>query len=247
MGVPTVLWIARVAWIAYFVYDAGLFLTKLSVLLFLRRVFPKSHSGNWFNIGLLVAHVINVAWLLGIVFGTIFLCDPIEKSYNPMIPGSCGSTSSLYIGSAVPSIAIDLIILILPLPKLWSLQIDRARKMGLIVVFTFGYWLVTPFMQRKCFFTLIPVFCSVIVMSLGRLITTLRTQEDLNTDFSCEFIFPSLLLSLLPNSNPTKYVLLALTSTKTQQSASCTGYQQNPPSHLWESVCLHCFHWAAIS
>lgn len=164
LGVPTVLWIARIAWIAYFVYDAGLFLTKLSVLLFLRRVFPKSHSGHWFNIGLLVAHVINVAWLLGIVFGTIFLCDPIEKSYNPMIPGSCGSTSSLYIGSAVPSIAIDLIILILPLPKLWSLQIDRARKIGLIVIFTFGY--------------------CVIVMSLGRLITTLKTQEDLNTDFS---------------------------------------------------------------
>lgn len=136
----TLLYIARISWIVYFIYDAGLFLTKLSVLLFLRRVFPKNNSGTWFNYGLWVAHAINVAWLVGIVFGTIFLCHPIDKSWNPAIPGHCGSTSSLYIGSAVPSVAIDLIVLILPLPKIWSLHMDRSRKVGLIIVFTFGYW-----------------------------------------------------------------------------------------------------------
>lgn len=128
------------SWIVYFIYDAGLFLTKLSVQLFLRRVFPKNNSGTWFNLGLWVAHSINLAWLIGIVFGTVFLCDPINKSWNPSMPGQCGSTSSLYIGSAVPSVTIDLIVLILPLPKLWSLHIDRSRKIGLIIVFTFGYW-----------------------------------------------------------------------------------------------------------
>jgi hypothetical protein len=140
LEMPRLLYIARISWIVYFIYDARLFLTKLSVLLFMRRVFPKNASGTWFSVGLWIAHFINVAWLVGVVFGTIFLCNPIEKSYNPSIPGQCGSKSSLYIGSAVPSVLIDLIILILPLPKLWNLHADRGRRVGLIVVFTFGYW-----------------------------------------------------------------------------------------------------------
>lgn len=43
-------------------------------------------------------------------------------------------------GSAIPSVLIDIIILVLPLPKLWHLKIDLARKIGLMTVFILGYW-----------------------------------------------------------------------------------------------------------
>jgi len=124
----------------YFIYDIALFLTKTSALLFFSRVFPAYANANWFNHALRITHLLNLAWLIGIVFGTVFMCNPVEKGWNPFIPGQCGPTSALWIGSAVPSVAIDLIILALPLPKIWGLQMSRGRKIGLTFVFLLGYW-----------------------------------------------------------------------------------------------------------
>ncbi|KAI2780682.1 hypothetical protein F4815DRAFT_469851 [Daldinia loculata] len=162
---PTkLLHVAKNIFVIYFLYDAGLFLTKVSALLFLRRVFPGHASPTWFNRSLWVGHVLNLAWIFGIFFGTIFMCDPIAKNWNVFLPGHCGSTSGLFIGSAVPSVFIDLFILLLPLPRILSLQMTLGRKIGIVIVFVFGY--------------------SVIVVSLGRLVTVLKSTNALNTDIT---------------------------------------------------------------
>jgi hypothetical protein len=123
----------------YYLYDISLFLTKTSALLFLGRVFPKHANSKWWNYTLWFTHGLNVAWLVGIVFGTVFMCDPVQKGWNPMMPGSCGTTSALWTGSAIPSVVIDLVILLLPVPKIWVLRISRTRKSGLLLVFILGY------------------------------------------------------------------------------------------------------------
>jgi hypothetical protein len=125
--------------VIYFLYDTALLFTKASALFLLRRVFPGYASSTWFNITIWIAHALNVAWWIGIIFGTIFMCDPVEKNWNPMVPGTCGSTSSLFIGSAVPSVFIDLIILLLPMPVLWTIKTSKARKVGIIMIFLVGY------------------------------------------------------------------------------------------------------------
>lgn len=129
-----------VIYIVYFFYDTALVLTKASALLFFSRVFTQHVHRSWFNYALWITHGLNIAWWLGIVFGTIFMCDPVAKNYVPDLPGHCGETGALWIGSAVPSVAIDLIILLLPIPKIWGLQLGLAKRSGLIVVFMLGYW-----------------------------------------------------------------------------------------------------------
>lgn len=124
----------------YFIYDASLFLVKTSALLFLSRIFPKRANSKWWNYSLLFAHVVNVSWFLGIVFGTVFMCSPVEKGWKPTVEGSCGSTTALWIGSAVPSVTIDLMILLLPVPKIWSLRLSLPRKLAVTVIFVLGYW-----------------------------------------------------------------------------------------------------------
>ncbi|KAI0002771.1 hypothetical protein F4779DRAFT_630906 [Xylariaceae sp. FL0662B] len=156
--------IAKLSFVIYFLYDAGLFLSKASALLFLSRIFPNHVNGPWFNLSRYTTHGLNIAWFQGIVFGTFFMCDPVEKNWNPMNDGTCGSTTSLFIGSAVPSVIIDLIILILPLPKIWRLQTSRARKIGITIIFLFGY--------------------GVVVVSLGRLVTVLTSGNALDTDLT---------------------------------------------------------------
>ncbi|KAI0973526.1 hypothetical protein F4678DRAFT_427025 [Xylaria arbuscula] len=157
-------------YVAYFVYDFTLFLTKTSALFFYHRVFVRRMHRTWFNYALWVVHFFNVSWLLGIVFGTIFMCDPVAKGYKPDLLGYCSPIGELWIGSAVPSVAIDLFILLLPVPKIWGLEISFAKKSGITVVFALGY--------------------SVIVVSLGRLITVIKTADALSRDLTYEGVSP---------------------------------------------------------
>lgn len=133
--------ILQLLFAVYYVYDVAIFLTKVSALLFLHRTFPSSIRSAWFRYILALAHVLNVGWFVGIVIGTSVVCDPVAKNWDPSLPGRrCGSISSLWIGSAAPSVAIDLVILLLPMPIIWGIKASRGRRIGLVLTFALGYW-----------------------------------------------------------------------------------------------------------
>ncbi|KAH9984909.1 hypothetical protein F4779DRAFT_612236 [Xylariaceae sp. FL0662B] len=134
-----ILFILRVIYSGNYLFDTAIALAKASALLFFSRIFPRAVNERWFNIALLTVHALNIGWYIGIVLATVFLCDPIEKSWNPTVPGQCDTSYKVYIGSAVTSVMIDLMILLLPLPKIWRLQLKKAQKCGLLIVFLLGY------------------------------------------------------------------------------------------------------------
>lgn len=132
--------VLRIVYANYYTYDLALFLTKASALLFYSRVFPYHATETWFKVALYVVHSLNICWLLGIIFGTIFMCDPVQQGWDPTRGGTCGDTSALWIGSAVPSVVLDLMILLLPMPMIWGLRMSKARKGGISIIFLLGYW-----------------------------------------------------------------------------------------------------------
>ena len=67
----------------------------------------------------------NLAWLIGIALGTGLNSAPGNDQ--------CGLLSDLRIGCAIPSVFIDLFILVLPMPRVVSLRMGMARKVGLVV------------------------------------------------------------------------------------------------------------------
>lgn len=129
----------KLFWVSYFAYDLALWATKSAAILFLSRVFTRSANESWFNWAIWITHGLNTAWLLGTVFATAFFCDPIERNWNSDVDGHCGDTPTLMMGSAISSVIIDLIILLLPLPKIWRLKLDLAKRSGLMGVFVVGY------------------------------------------------------------------------------------------------------------
>lgn len=178
---PNVLQALKVLFATYLVYDTGLTLAKMSALLFLARIFG-SHSRN-FNRLLWATHGLVWAWWVGIVFATIFMCKPVAKQWNPALEGTCGSNDALWLGSAIPSVIIDLVILVLPMPMLWRLQLRPSRKILVTTVFVCGYWSVL--------ISLPTLSCtdhalSVILVSVGRLVTVIKSGEALNTDLTCK-------------------------------------------------------------
>jgi len=133
----------------YFLYDATLLLAKASCLLFYTRIFGRPHVSGLFKWAIWATHAFNILWFIGIVFGTIFMCDPVAKNYNPTLPGKCGTTNSLWLGSAVPSVIIDLVLLTLPLPMIWRLRLDRGRKIALLIIFIISYLYVMVLFCEK--------------------------------------------------------------------------------------------------
>ena len=129
--------ILKVSWITFWLSDAGTSLPKASVLLFYARIFTIQNRN--FQYGLWVGHALNFLWWITAIARCLLLCWPVEKYWNTEEAGVCRSADALWIGSAVPSVVIDLYILLLPLPIIWTLSMRLGRKLLVIGVFACGY------------------------------------------------------------------------------------------------------------
>ncbi|KAI1112505.1 hypothetical protein F5Y14DRAFT_421931 [Nemania sp. NC0429] len=111
---------------------------KISILHFYSVVFRKPVF-LWFvyaTIGLCVGF-----WF-GAFFGRALICLPVQKKWYPETPGHCGDEIKYYLAISSLDFAIDIIIIILPMPILWTLNLPNIRKVGLTLVFSVGLTIV---------------------------------------------------------------------------------------------------------
>jgi hypothetical protein len=106
---------------------------KIALLSILTRIFAPYRGKVWFIyifLGCLCCYYI-VALIV-----KIRMCAPIPMYWlGPVEGGSCLDQAAALIADSVISVVSDIIILILPLPLTWSLQMSRNRKlrvMGLL-------------------------------------------------------------------------------------------------------------------
>ena len=131
--------LALIFYVDNILYITGLTMIKLSVILFYVRIFRPIAI---YRIAFWATASIVVGWFLAGEAMSIWTCIPIRKAWNPTLPGHCLDRSRKSYGTAISNILIDLIILVLPMPMLWRLNIEASRKIGLIGVFAAGYWQV---------------------------------------------------------------------------------------------------------
>lgn len=68
----------------------------------------------------------------------ILVCIPREKIWLPMTEGYCLDLPAILISGAVVNIISDFSILILPVHKIWQLQLSKRRKWGVSSIFATG-------------------------------------------------------------------------------------------------------------
>lgn len=119
-----------------FTYDTSITLIRMSVILFYYRIFGKNRP---FKISLWITAGILVAWWIAIDILAIFQCNPVARQWDHSIPGHCYSLYGTFLGVTVPNVFIDVLLLVLPLPMLWKLQISLRKKFALIANFMLGY------------------------------------------------------------------------------------------------------------
>ncbi len=83
-----------------------------------------------------------VGFYLATTLVKIWECNPREKIWNTSIPGRCVNVSSLLNTSGLFNSITDVMILLVPVKFVWNLQLSRRQKVGVVAVFTIGFWYV---------------------------------------------------------------------------------------------------------
>ena len=74
------------------------------------------------------------------LFWNIFMCNPREKLWNPLITtGHCHDSNINSESSGIFNVLSDFAILILPMPCLWKLQMPMRKKILMVGVFATGF------------------------------------------------------------------------------------------------------------
>ncbi|KAF6230565.1 hypothetical protein HO173_011102 [Letharia columbiana] len=110
--------------------------TKLSVLLFYKRIFKGTFvkPSVWTMIGVVVV------WTLGFFFANLFQCWPlwIDWTNFGFTYQNCINTNAMYLAQAWSDVLTDLIILTLPLPCIWVMQLPARHKAAVSGMFLLG-------------------------------------------------------------------------------------------------------------
>jgi hypothetical protein len=111
-------------------------LVKVSILFFYLRVFPKKSFRLlcWLMIAFCTAN------MLAFVLVTIFQCRPISFAWakTSMHEGTCLNYNAAAWTNAGVNILQDFLIVVLPLHELRSLQLCKAKKLGVYAMFGMG-------------------------------------------------------------------------------------------------------------
>lgn len=110
--------------------------TKLSILLlYLKLLAPgmKLRSAVYGILAFVATYTIAMELSL------LFACNPILKLYHHYLKGSCSINIIAHaLTQGVLNIVSDILILIVPIPMVWSLQMSTKHKVGVVGIFATG-------------------------------------------------------------------------------------------------------------
>ncbi|KAK8045613.1 hypothetical protein PG993_005637 [Apiospora rasikravindrae] len=121
-------------YVSIILYNVGLCLIKVSILLQYRRIFTQKLT-QWMSGGLLT---FILAWTVTLSVLLPLVCYPVDKFWEPSLPGSCVDQLAVWYVMAGVNIVTDFAIFVIPLPVIKSLQLPTKQKMLLVVVFGLG-------------------------------------------------------------------------------------------------------------
>ena len=76
---------------------------------------------------------INVMFILGATIGALFMCWPIQKSWYPLMPGTCGDRAAYVFGTVGITIATDVLVTLIPAWVLYDLRMPLKNKVFVII------------------------------------------------------------------------------------------------------------------
>lgn len=116
------------------IYTFCISFIKLSVLFFYLRVFVNDR----FRVVTFSIIGVVTAWTCANVLLLFLICRPFAANYDLSIEGQCGDRPTAFIAIGAFNIITDVVILVLPIPTIWSLRAQKKWKIGLTAIFLLG-------------------------------------------------------------------------------------------------------------
>ena len=135
-------------------YTVAVTLAKYSILLFYSRIFKEKR----FLLALRLVAVVVLLWFIAIQAAVFASCVPITALWDISVQGTCINFTAFYQGSGIPNVILNLVILALPLPMIWSLEIEKKHKFALSGVFLMGSLVVIISIVRLVFLARLEAF-----------------------------------------------------------------------------------------
>ena len=113
---------------------------KLSVLAFYMEIFQK----KLFRRACYALITITVAYLVAVFLEPLLLCRPLAYFWDKTLTdGVCGSSLQAYLLIGIINMILDFLIVCLPMPILWRLQMPASKKVAVSGVISMGLLQVT--------------------------------------------------------------------------------------------------------
>lgn len=108
--------------------------TRSSILFFYRRIFVSQVFLGivWIVLGMVLG------FFIGCSVAAVFGCQPVSYYWNSDQDGHCMNEILFYRLNGIINLSLDLLVLILPLPLLWQLQMYTRKKIALSLIFSLG-------------------------------------------------------------------------------------------------------------
>ncbi|KAL8717923.1 MAG: hypothetical protein Q9225_004887 [Loekoesia sp. 1 TL-2023] len=109
--------------------------TKLSILFFYHRLFPF----RTFFIVSLITGIASILWWVGLMLTAFLHCRPLAYYWDRSIPnGHCVNDNLIGYTITSVNIATDLVVLVLPIPWLWGMNMGVPKRMAVVGLFVLG-------------------------------------------------------------------------------------------------------------
>ncbi|KAL8832142.1 MAG: hypothetical protein Q9170_005001 [Blastenia crenularia] len=123
-----------------YLYVLAISLAKVSLLLFLYRIFAVDRG---FRIAAWTCGAVLTIWSTVTILLAIFSCRPVAASWNVKLradPKTVCNPKSYDVENIYGfcNVITDVVLMIMPVPLVWHLQMDRKRKIGIVLVFATG-------------------------------------------------------------------------------------------------------------
>jgi len=117
-------------------HSAAVTLVRLSLLSLYSRVF----TTTTFKKTTMVLGYLCLLWFVVAVLAEILQCSPVLAAFHlsSITPDQCIDLQAYRWGCAITNLVLDAVVVTLPMPVIWSLQLDQRQKIILTTVFLFG-------------------------------------------------------------------------------------------------------------
>ncbi|CAJ2502386.1 Uu.00g097800.m01.CDS01 [Anthostomella pinea] len=127
-----IVYILQVTFGMQIIYVTLLAIVKMSMLAFFIRVFvtPAVQRAAKITFGVLIV------WMIAYICACIFICNPVEAQWTGA--GQCGAYIHMIQSLIATNALFDVVIMAIPMHGIWTLQMRKTDKIGIMGCFALG-------------------------------------------------------------------------------------------------------------